>query len=113
MWQIQWSEFLIFTSGTRHERSWRVAGFFGSAALAGAFGGKSTMSDCFDHVQSCNLGILAFTIGKMDGLGGKKGWQWRDFLVASYVFAHTIDCRIFILEGVSLSLHHGAALTFT
>ena len=26
----------------RHERSWRVAIFFGGAALAGAFGGKST-----------------------------------------------------------------------
>ncbi|KAJ7212094.1 major facilitator superfamily domain-containing protein [Mycena pura] len=50
----------------RHERSWRVAIFFGGAALAGAFGG-----------------ILAFAIGKMDGVGGKKGWQW-----------------IFILEGV-------------
>jgi MFS family permease len=50
----------------RHERSWRVAIFFGGAALAGAFGG-----------------ILAFAIGKMDGVGGRKGWQW-----------------IFILEGI-------------
>ncbi|KAJ7761491.1 major facilitator superfamily domain-containing protein [Mycena maculata] len=50
----------------RHERSWRVAIFFGGAALAGAFGG-----------------ILAFAIGKMDGVGGRKGWQW-----------------IFIIEGV-------------
>ncbi|TFK40781.1 major facilitator superfamily domain-containing protein [Crucibulum laeve] len=49
----------------RHERSWRVAIFFGGAALAGAFGG-----------------ILAFAIGKMDGVGGRKGWEW-----------------IFILEG--------------
>ncbi|KAJ6508763.1 major facilitator superfamily domain-containing protein [Mycena sanguinolenta] len=52
----------------RHERSWRVAIFFGGAALAGAFGG-----------------ILAFGIGKMDGVGGRKGWEW-----------------IFILEGVSV-----------
>ncbi|KAJ6613320.1 MFS general substrate transporter [Mycena sp. CBHHK59/15] len=50
----------------RHERSWRVAIFFGGAALAGAFGG-----------------ILAFGIGKMDGVGGRKGWEW-----------------IFIIEGV-------------
>ncbi|KAF7346346.1 MFS general substrate transporter [Mycena sanguinolenta] len=50
----------------RHERSWRVAIFFGGAALAGAFGG-----------------ILAFGIGKMDGVGGRKGWEW-----------------IFILEGI-------------
>ncbi|KJA21187.1 hypothetical protein HYPSUDRAFT_42307 [Hypholoma sublateritium FD-334 SS-4] len=50
----------------RHERSWRVAIFFGGAALAGAFGG-----------------ILAYAIGKMDGIGGRKGWEW-----------------IFILEGI-------------
>ncbi|KAJ3575344.1 hypothetical protein NP233_g1151 [Leucocoprinus birnbaumii] len=52
--------------GGRHERSWRVALFFGGAALAGAFGG-----------------ILAYAIGKMDGVGGRKGWEW-----------------IFIIEGV-------------
>ncbi|KAG9227577.1 hypothetical protein PTI98_011134 [Pleurotus ostreatus] len=50
----------------RSERSWRVAIFFGGAALAGAFGG-----------------ILAYAIAKMDGIGGRKGWQW-----------------IFIIEGL-------------
>ncbi|KAI0343420.1 MFS general substrate transporter [Trametopsis cervina] len=50
----------------RRERHWRVAIFFGGAALAGAFGG-----------------VLAYAIGKMDGIGGKRGWQW-----------------IFILEGL-------------
>ncbi|PPQ85045.1 hypothetical protein CVT24_010230 [Panaeolus cyanescens] len=50
----------------RHERSWRVAIFFGGAALAGAFGG-----------------ILAYAIGRMDGIGGRTGWEW-----------------IFILEGI-------------
>ncbi|KAL0961157.1 hypothetical protein HGRIS_006129 [Hohenbuehelia grisea] len=50
----------------RSERSWRVAIFFGGAALAGAFGG-----------------ILAYAIAKMEGIGGKRGWQW-----------------IFILEGL-------------
>ncbi|OAX44296.1 MFS general substrate transporter [Rhizopogon vinicolor AM-OR11-026] len=49
----------------RRERSWRVAIFFGGSALAGAFGG-----------------IFAYCIGLMDGVGGKRGWQW-----------------IFILEG--------------
>ncbi|KAH7885343.1 major facilitator superfamily domain-containing protein [Phlebopus sp. FC_14] len=43
----------------RCERSWRVAIFFGGAALAGAFGG-----------------ILAFAIGLMDGVSGRRGWQW-------------------------------------
>ncbi|CAA7261574.1 unnamed protein product [Cyclocybe aegerita] len=50
----------------RHERSWRVAIFFGGAAVAGAFGG-----------------VLAYAIGKMDGVGGRRGWEW-----------------IFILEGI-------------
>ncbi|KAJ4491464.1 major facilitator superfamily domain-containing protein [Lentinula edodes] len=50
----------------RRERRARVAIFFGGAALAGAFGG-----------------ILAFAIGKMEGIGGRRGWQW-----------------IFILEGL-------------
>ncbi|KAJ3530566.1 hypothetical protein NMY22_g8524 [Coprinellus aureogranulatus] len=50
----------------RHERSWRVAIFFGGAALAGAFGG-----------------ILAYAIGKMEGVSGLRGWAW-----------------IFILEGI-------------
>lgn len=50
----------------RHERSWRVAIFFGGAAISGAFGG-----------------IFAYSIGLMDGVGGRRGWQW-----------------IFILEGI-------------
>ncbi|KAH7913398.1 major facilitator superfamily domain-containing protein [Hygrophoropsis aurantiaca] len=43
----------------RHERSWRVAIFFGGAALSGAFGG-----------------ILAYAIGNMTNVGDRKGWQW-------------------------------------
>ncbi|KAI0297650.1 major facilitator superfamily domain-containing protein [Russula brevipes] len=52
----------------RRERHWRVAIFFGGASLAGAFGG-----------MACSR----YVIGKMDGVGGKRGWQW-----------------IFILEGL-------------
>ncbi|KZT40659.1 MFS general substrate transporter [Sistotremastrum suecicum HHB10207 ss-3] len=58
--------FLFSVYYRRRERHWRVAVFFGGAALAGAFGG-----------------ILAFAIGKMDGIGGRQGWAW-----------------IFILEGI-------------
>ncbi|TFK52616.1 MFS general substrate transporter [Heliocybe sulcata] len=50
----------------RRERHWRVAVFFGGAALAGAFGG-----------------VLAYLIGLMDGVGGRRGWNW-----------------IFIIEGI-------------
>ncbi|KAF9242592.1 major facilitator superfamily domain-containing protein [Melanogaster broomeanus] len=53
----------------RRERSWRVAVFFGGAALAGAFGG-----------------VFAYAIGLMDGVGGRRGWQW-----------------IFIIEGAFTS----------
>ncbi|EAU85992.2 hypothetical protein CC1G_03015 [Coprinopsis cinerea okayama7 len=62
----------------RHERSWRVAIFFGGAALAGAFGG-----------------ILAYAIGKMEGIGGKRGWAWIFIIeglltVVSAVFAYFV-----------------------
>ncbi|KZT25394.1 MFS general substrate transporter [Neolentinus lepideus HHB14362 ss-1] len=50
----------------RRERHWRVAVFFGGAALAGAFGG-----------------VLAYLIGLMDGVDGRRGWNW-----------------IFIIEGI-------------
>ncbi|KAI0064095.1 MFS general substrate transporter [Artomyces pyxidatus] len=62
----------------RQERHWRVAIFFGGAALAGAFGG-----------------ILAYAIGKMEGVGGKRGWQW-----------------IFILEGLLTIMVSWAAYFF-
>ncbi|EEA24476.1 High-affinity nicotinic acid transporter [Talaromyces marneffei ATCC 18224] len=44
---------------TRGEAQKRFSFFFGSATLAGAFGG-----------------VLAFGIGKMDGLQGYRGWRW-------------------------------------
>ncbi|EMD37227.1 hypothetical protein CERSUDRAFT_115117 [Gelatoporia subvermispora B] len=50
----------------RKEQHFRISIFFSAASLAGAFGG-----------------ILAFGIGKMDGVGGKAGWSW-----------------IFIIEGL-------------
>ncbi|KZT05887.1 MFS general substrate transporter [Laetiporus sulphureus 93-53] len=50
----------------RSELGTRVALFFTSATVAGAFSG-----------------LLAVAINKMDGVGGKRGWQW-----------------IFILEGL-------------
>ncbi|KAI0304323.1 major facilitator superfamily domain-containing protein [Multifurca ochricompacta] len=60
----------------RRERHWRVAIFFGGAALAGAFGGHAQQPRQYP-------GIFAYVIGKMEGVGGKRGWQW-----------------IFILEGL-------------
>lgn len=29
-------------------------------------------------------GILAFAIGKMDGIGGRKGWQWFAYIYCGY-----------------------------
>ena len=54
----------------RYERSWRVAIFFGGVALAGAFGGQIHKSHQISDIHS---GVLAYAIGKMDGIGGK---QW-------------------------------------
>jgi hypothetical protein len=43
------------------------------ATMAGAFGG-----------------LLAFGIGKMDGIGGKAGWSWI-FMYANLVFEPRSD----------------------
>lgn len=52
--------------------------FFSAASIAGAFSG-----------------LLAFGIGKMDGVGGLEGWRW-----------------IFILEGIATVLVAGFAFAF-
>ncbi|KAG2222936.1 hypothetical protein INT45_012914 [Circinella minor] len=44
---------------TRRQQSLRIAWFYGSSTLAGAFGG-----------------ILAYGIVRMDGMSGLSGWQW-------------------------------------
>jgi MFS family permease len=48
----------------RNERQYRVALFFGAAAVAGAFGG-----------------VLAWGIAHMRGVGGYAGWRWIFILV--------------------------------
>ncbi|KAH7109889.1 major facilitator superfamily domain-containing protein [Dendryphion nanum] len=58
--------FLLTIWYRRYEYQRRFAIFFSMASMAGAFSG-----------------LLAFAIEKMDGIGGRKGWQW-----------------IFILEGL-------------
>ncbi|KZT70959.1 MFS general substrate transporter [Daedalea quercina L-15889] len=50
----------------RKEQHFRISIFFSAASLAGAFGG-----------------VLAYAIGKMNGIGHKSGWSW-----------------IFIIEGL-------------
>uniref|UniRef100_A0A0W0G0X2 Major facilitator superfamily (MFS) profile domain-containing protein n=1 Tax=Moniliophthora roreri TaxID=221103 RepID=A0A0W0G0X2_MONRR len=52
---------VLYLSGfyTRRELSMRIAVFFSSASLSGAFSG-----------------LLAAAIVKMDGIGGKPGWAW-------------------------------------
>jgi MFS family permease len=54
---------------TRRELGLRIGYVLVAAALAGAFGG-----------------LLAFSVGKMDGVAGYSGWRW-----------------IFILEGLPVS----------
>ncbi len=67
----------------RSELGTRVAVFFSSATVAGAF------SEWYIHILGIDLqgrpvgGLLAAAISNMDGIGGKPGWAW-----------------IFILEGL-------------
>lgn len=68
----------------RSELGTRIAMFFTSATVAGAF------SKCQDYLApyACvevmiTGGLLAAAISNMDGIGGKPGWAW-----------------IFILEGL-------------
>lgn len=58
--------FLLTIWYKRYEYQRRFAIFFSMASMAGAFSG-----------------LLAFAIEKMDGIGGRSGWQW-----------------IFIIEGL-------------
>lgn len=45
-------------------------------------------------------GILAYAIGKMDGIGGRKGWEWCVLLPGGFDLASNRFHRIFILEGI-------------
>lgn len=53
--------------------------FFGGAALAGAFGGVVFSYPRELMLSERFLGIFAYTIGLMNGVGGRKGWQWWGF----------------------------------
>ncbi|MBW0469747.1 hypothetical protein O181_009462 [Austropuccinia psidii MF-1] len=53
----------LSTMYKRHELQLRVGIFFAFASLSGAFGG-----------------LLAYAIEQMDGVSGKKGWQWLFYL---------------------------------
>ncbi|CAH7669021.1 major facilitator superfamily domain-containing protein, partial [Phakopsora pachyrhizi] len=53
----------LSTMYTKKELQLRIGVFFAFASLSGAFGG-----------------LLAYFIEKMDGVAGKKGWQWVFFL---------------------------------
>ena len=65
------------------ERHWRVAIFFGGTALAGAFGGMpSRLGVPILVPRLLCAGVFAYAIGNMDGVGGKRGWQWCVFHAA-------------------------------
>lgn len=58
----------------RHERSWRVAIFFGGAALAGAFGGNDLEALDMHHDL---LLINCRNIGVRHRENGWRGWEKR------------------------------------
>lgn len=80
-------------------------------------------------------GILAYAIGKMDGIGGRKGWQWlahnplwmfyispmgytQDFYSRGYIDRHTVPHLIFhcthlVLQGEICMQCHFTLLSTT
>ncbi|EJU03245.1 MFS general substrate transporter [Dacryopinax primogenitus] len=63
----------------RRVRHYRVAIFFGGAAVSGAFGGA-----------------LAYAIGLMDGVGGRRGWSWI-FILEGCLTVFVSLCAYFIV----------------
>lgn len=53
------SAYLISMYYTRYEIQWRMSIFFSASIVAGAVSG-----------------LLAFAIGKMDGVAGYSSWRW-------------------------------------
>ncbi len=56
----------------------------------------------YEGLMSSLTGILAFALGKMDGVGGRRGWAWSARFTSSYDIRLTTHhrCRIFIIEGI-------------
>jgi hypothetical protein len=81
--------FLLTIWYKRYEYQRRLAFFYASASLAGAFSG-----------------LLAFAIAMMNGVGGRTGWQWwvshggLFAMFAQPMNAGLTHSRIFILEGL-------------
>lgn len=44
-----------------------------------------------------SVGVLAYAIGKMEGVSGKRGWQW--FVLSLYIESWT---ELLIFKGSSL-----------
>ncbi|KAK0535033.1 hypothetical protein OC834_001680 [Tilletia horrida] len=65
----------------REERHYRISLMFSGAALAGAFGG-----------------LLAYCLGRMDGIGGKRGYSWI-FLIEGLITVAVSLAAYFIVPN--------------
>jgi hypothetical protein len=55
---------------------------------------------CSRITPRLHSGVLAYAIGKMDGVGGKRGWQWWIFFASRCIhFRLTILCQDFHSRG--------------
>lgn len=80
----------LSTMYKRNELQLRVGVFFASASLSGAFGG-----------------LLAYSIEMMEGISGRKGWQWVFFLEG----IGTVLVALFALCYLPSSLETASFLT--
>ncbi|KAF3914616.1 hypothetical protein AA313_de0201256 [Arthrobotrys entomopaga] len=69
-----------------NETQTRIAILYTSAASGGAFSG-----------------ILAYGIGKMEGLAGLNGWQWIFIMEGIFTVILGIVCYLFLIESPALS----------
>ncbi|KAI8454146.1 major facilitator superfamily domain-containing protein [Phakopsora pachyrhizi] len=71
---------------TRNEMQWRIALFFASASLSGAFSG-----------------LLAYCLVKLDGKGGLDGWAWIFIVEGLFTCCWGILSYFFFLDSIDAS----------
>ena len=60
----------------RSKLSLRITIIYLGSSVAGAFGGMQFIQFIFNMYLTLTLGIFAYALSLMDGVGGLEGWRW-------------------------------------